>query len=693
MSKHDLKAKTLLVEQIQAFINGNPVLVASLLRYTSPITFTNPLDLVDKQYVDGLFNSFTIDGFLSGSILVSDPYDGSIETVNMNWRINNINYSDASENFTAIPLSSSGNQRYIAFYGDATNAVTKLEGSQSALAVFPETPAGKVLLGFVLVKDTEVEPPEYIPVGFAQLGTVNHFSQKNYFDNSIEVIGQILLNGVPIGDGAGGLLQFDTFDDFPLTGSANFVYLDKSEGKIYYWDVDSSDYIQIGGGSSYAFENGLREDEGTVKIGLDAPTIGTTNKGAITEDTFLARVLNDGSLIGVAFTNSETSILYSDQFIGGEKIIKVSISPDSIFISYINGALEKRLELGNFGIVFTDSEGRGAGDVQDYSATKQDYDYVTKKMLEDATGATVSFLGQTPVDGIIDLTGETIPTYPAFRVYDVTDTLKRSVPTAEYQIDGAGKFIVGLDDTRTYNVYFGGAGSGGSGGGGIQSIVAGTNITVDNTDPLNPVISSTGGGGSTTFADDTQTQTGTATNIAIDPLRLANWWTYIKGIANNISSNWSFSKGAFGTTTFGNSFITLAASTSSVASFLCTFGASYSGTMTEGLIWGEDTDKRLRIYRNAVVDEFIFAGKNKTLEGTGTAVMYIAADGSITRGAVVDEGFTLDADIISAITGATYSSNRATITPASSKIFYQGELYDDGTYTYIAIANNSVRRW
>lgn len=37
----------------------------------------------------------------------------------------------------------------------------------------------------------------------------------------------------------------------------------------------------------------------------------------------------------------------------------------------------------------------------------------------------------------------------------------------------------------------------GGGGSGIQSIVAGTNITVDNTDPLNPIISSTGSGLST----------------------------------------------------------------------------------------------------------------------------------------------------------------------------------------------------
>lgn len=52
-----------------------------------------------------------------------------------------------------------------------------------------------------------------------------------------------------------------------------------------------------------------------------------------------------------------------------------------------------------------------------------------------------------------------------------------------------------------------------------------------------------------------------------------------------------------------------------------------------------------------------------------------------------------DSDIISALTGATYSNNRSTITPAGSKIMYAGQLYDDGTYTYIAISNNSIRRW
>lgn len=34
---------------------------------------------------------------------------------------------------------------------------------------------------------------------------------------------------------------------------------------------------------------------------------------------------------------------------------------------------------------------------------------------------------------------------------------------------------------------------------GVESIVAGSNITVDDTDPANPVISATGGGGGGTF--------------------------------------------------------------------------------------------------------------------------------------------------------------------------------------------------
>jgi len=61
---------------------------------------------------------------------------------------------------------------------------------------------------------------------------------------------------------------------------------------------------------------------------------------------------------------------------------------------------------------------------------------------------------------------------------------------------------------------------GGGGGGQVDSIVAGTNITVDSTDPVNPIISSAGGSGGASIANiyaiiDTQL-VGTDGNVMTD---------------------------------------------------------------------------------------------------------------------------------------------------------------------------------
>jgi len=62
--------------------------------------------------------------------------------------------------------------------------------------------------------------------------------------------------------------------------------------------------------------------------------------------------------------------------------------------------------------------------------------------------------------------------------------------------------------TLGYNPYIVGTG-------GIQSIVAGTNVTVDDTDPQNPIVSASGGGGSTPNLEEVLTEGNTATDKSI----------------------------------------------------------------------------------------------------------------------------------------------------------------------------------
>lgn len=169
-----------------------------------------------------------------------------------------------------------------------------------------------------------------------------------------------------------------------------------------------------------------------------------------------------------------------------------------------------------------------------------------------------------------------------------------------------------------------------------------------------------------------------------------NW---LKTQVVNITSTWSFTKGLFGTTTAKNAHVAIAASTSTLANEHIDWGAAYAGSEA-GAEWKETTGYRKYLKRNAITDEYVFMGANPALAGTGTAIMIVATDGSITRGAAIDEEYTLDSDIITAITGATYTAGYATITPSGSKTFRQGESYFDSTtkYKYEAVADNAVIR-
>jgi hypothetical protein len=134
-----------------------------------------------------------------------------------------------------------------------------------------------------------------------------------------------------------------------------------------------------------------------------------------------------------------------------------------------------------------------------------------------------------------------------------------------------------------------------------------------------------------------------------------------------------------------------AASTSTTAPFLITGGVAYTGTQA-GALWYETTNDRFRFY-GATATDLLKTSNNFLLQGTGVRTITANAVGDIVAVTPIVEQFTTVAEVITAITGATYSSNRATITPASSKVFLKGQFYDDGTFTYLAIADNSVRRF
>jgi len=73
--------------------------------------------------------------------------------------------------------------------------------------------------------------------------------------------------------------------------------------------------------------------------------------------------------------------------------------------------------------------------------------------------------------------------------------------------------------------------------GGIQSIVAGTNVTVDNTDPQNPIVSASGGGGSTPNLEEVLIEGNNAFNQSIVLLNTLTADVYTEYSSNGIELN------------------------------------------------------------------------------------------------------------------------------------------------------------
>lgn len=159
---------------------------------------------------------------------------------------------------------------------------------------------------------------------------------------------------------------------------------------------------------------------------------------------------------------------------------------------------------------------------------------------------------------------------------------------------------------------------------------------------------------------------------------------------NTSSGTWSFLNRISAGTSINNAWLTLAASTSSFASFILNFGAVYTGNVA-GAIWGELTNYRVRILKNSIENDFLFAYDNFLFKGTNNRMAAYNQYGDQYATDEIIEGFVYNVDVISALTSATYTPT-ATITPATGT-FYQGQFYYESGFFYTAISDNVSFRW
>lgn len=138
-------------------------------------------------------------------------------------------------------------------------------------------------------------------------------------------------------------------------------------------------------------------------------------------------------------------------------------------------------------------------------------------------------------------------------------------------------------------------------------------------------------------------------------------------------------------------FETVAAATSAKAQLLLTQGTeNYSGSVN-GMFWNNAGE--LRFVDNGIANRVFKWYNNELGKSDGNYVVTLNQYGDASANIKVTERWVYDTDVLDAITAASWSSDRAILTPANSKIMYKGQRHDDGTYSYEAIDDNKIRRW
>jgi hypothetical protein len=96
-----------------------------------------------------------VNGLTSGGAITIGTFGANnVRVAAAVWFISPSNYTTAIDTDFSVALSSAGLQRYVGFYGNTSNTIVKVEGTESEYAALPTQPANTALIGYILVTDS-----------------------------------------------------------------------------------------------------------------------------------------------------------------------------------------------------------------------------------------------------------------------------------------------------------------------------------------------------------------------------------------------------------------------------------------------------------------------------------------------------------------------------------------------------------
>ena len=191
------------------------------------------------------------------------------------------------------------------------------------------------------------------------------------------------------------------------------------------------------------------------------------------------------------------------------------------------------------------------------------------------------------------------------------------------------------------------------------------------------------------IVSDAEMQTGTENTKFTTALRIASWFTWIKTQAQTWAAKQTFTLAPRFSSTTASQFLKVDSNKDL---------ASVSEASDAEMQAGTDNTKpttALRI-KNWFVWRLTQSFTFGSLTGIGDRVTQVDSTGLMTALLSVEEAIVTDVDVSNAITAGTYNignSFKTSITPASSKTFFVGQIYYNGVYKYEAVANNISQRF